>query len=151
MVITTTEKSSIRSVCSLFFKHHINALPVIDRHRHVVGIVTKDDIFHCFYPDYTEYITNLFSTNNLRSDTNEFQEIIQKSVQVVMNKHVLFTRPDTSIMIALARMVSQRVSQLPVIDDNRKLVGVVSKGDIFYGLCRLNKKSLLNKIKLPLR
>lgn len=48
----------------------------------------------------------------------------------VMTKEVATVRPDSTIVEAIAKMVEGRVSGLPVVDAEGKLVGVLTEGDL---------------------
>jgi len=47
----------------------------------------------------------------------------------IMTRSVISVKPDTTIVDAANIMLQRHVSGLPVVDDNDKLVGVVSEGD----------------------
>src|ERR1700745_175223 len=47
----------------------------------------------------------------------------------IMTKNVTTVGPDTSIVEAAKLMLNNHLSGLPVIDKDRKLVGIVSEGD----------------------
>ena len=42
-----------------------------------------------------------------------------------------FSRESTLVMRALSRMIVRHVDQLPVLNDEDEVVGVITKGDIF--------------------
>lgn len=47
----------------------------------------------------------------------------------VMTRNVISVAPDAAILVALQAMLQNRISGLPVLDKNRKLVGIVTEGD----------------------
>src|SRR5512133_2522184 len=47
----------------------------------------------------------------------------------VMTHCVISITPDASIAEAIARMISHEVSGMPVIDDQNRLVGMITEGD----------------------
>lgn len=51
-------------------------------------------------------------------------------VQAVMTRKVVCARPEMTIDQCLALMTDKRVRHLPVIDQEQKLVGLVSMGDL---------------------
>ena len=59
-----------------------------------------------------------------------------------MNKVVYTTDPEAYILKTLARMLMLQVRQLPVINDQQEVIGIVSKGDIFNDILAayLNEK-----------
>lgn len=48
----------------------------------------------------------------------------------VMTRRVVSVKPDSSVIDAAQLMLENRISGLPVIDGNRKLVGIVTEGDL---------------------
>ena len=50
--------------------------------------------------------------------------------QDIMTRDVATVRPETALAEAIAVMLERHVSGLPVVDDNGKLVGVLSEGDL---------------------
>ena len=54
----------------------------------------------------------------------------------LMSSTVVFTREDTLIMRVLSRMIVRNVDQLPVLSPDDRVIGVITKGDIFYTLLR---------------
>lgn len=85
----------------------VGALPVCDGVR-LVGMVTDRDIV-------------------VRGVAEQRVEV---SVQHVMSEGVLYCHEDDSVAVALASMRSQQVRRLPVMDKDKRLVGMVSLGDM---------------------
>jgi CBS domain-containing protein len=48
----------------------------------------------------------------------------------VMTQHIVSVKPDSSVTEAAQLMLTNRISGLPVIDGNRRLVGIVTEGDL---------------------
>jgi magnesium transporter len=43
-LISVQAEKSVRSVVDLFHKYNLMALPIVDEERHLLGIVTADDV-----------------------------------------------------------------------------------------------------------
>lgn len=56
--------------------------------------------------------------------------VINVSVRDVMSRHPVTVGPDATLLDALVLMRSQKVSGLPVVSENGKLVGVLSQRDV---------------------
>ena len=139
-VLSVFATTLVRDVWVLIFKKGINALPVVDRSNKLVGIATRDDILHMLYPDYKEYLEDFLSTEQIKQPGKQFKEILSFPVKRIMKTHVLFVREDTPIMRALARMIARRVDQLPVLSEKDKLIGIISKHDVFDELYRAHRR-----------
>lgn len=51
-------------------------------------------------------------------------------IEEIMTRDVVTVRPEASVQSAAKLMVDHRISGLPVIDENRSLVGIISEGDL---------------------
>lgn len=86
------------------------ALPVLDRHERVVGMITERDI-----------------SLALATGVQGLSEI---SVEEVMSRDVHSCRPDDAIVQALATMRTHRVRRLPVLDAVGGIDGLLSLDDV---------------------
>lgn len=57
-----------------------------------------------------------------------------RTVGSVMTGNVVTARPDTSFKDLVATLTDERVSALPVVDDEGRVVGIVSEGDLLHRL-----------------
>lgn len=138
-----------RELWKTIFRHHINAVPVVDKTKHLLGIITKDDIMQKLYPDYADFIEDFFSVVDYEDMEKRIDELGSMKAKDFMCKHVIFTREDTPVMRALSRMITRSVNQLPVLRRSDDMViGMVTKGDIFSSMFKLHlshKNSPSNK------
>ena len=51
-------------------------------------------------------------------------------VREIMSSHVLYVRPEQTIEDCMALMTGKRVRHLPVLDEELRVVGVISIGDV---------------------
>jgi CBS-domain-containing membrane protein len=58
------------------------------------------------------------------------QERVDVPLSEVMSEGILYCQEDESVTTAIASMRRQQVRRLPVVDREKRLVGIVSLGDI---------------------
>jgi CBS domain-containing protein len=51
-------------------------------------------------------------------------------VREIMSAELVYVTPDTSVEECMAVMTERRIRHLPVLDEGRKVVGIVSIGDV---------------------
>jgi acetoin utilization protein AcuB len=119
-VVTVDETTSMAKASLLMKEKRIRSLPVVDSRHKVVGIVTDRDIQEASPSKATSL--SIFELNYL---------ISKLDVKSIMTKTVAFVRPDEMLEFAAALMAENKISSLPVLDERDKLVGIVTKTDIF--------------------
>lgn len=129
--ITVTPEATFAEVWQIIFKENIHGLPVIEEENYLVGIIAEEDILAKLYPSYEEVVDDFVRAANFEEMENKIGELKHLKAKDLMNKKVFTTTPDTPILKALSTMIIRRVRQLPVIDKENKLLGMISKGDVF--------------------
>lgn len=94
----------------LLWERDCGALPVLGSSDEVVGVVTDRDLCMAAY------------TRGAR-----LQDL---KVGEAMARHVFACRPEDSLETALGLMREHRVRRLPVLDEERRLLGLVSINDL---------------------
>jgi CBS domain-containing protein len=101
-----TRYETLKNISSQMYEINIGAMPVVDENKKVVGMITDRDLALAFG-----------KVNKLLSEY---------LVQDVMTSTVYTVGPEDSLATALKIMRSHKVSRLPVIDKEQKLIGKVS-------------------------
>lgn len=146
-VITLVDTSSLREAWKVFSKRKINSAPVVDAESHLIGILSKEDMLQILYPDFRAYATDVGRIDNALEDDREFAAIMKKKVSEVMNRNVIHTHKLTAVMRVLGRMIAHSVNQLPVVDDENHVIGIITKGAVFDALYRYHKTLFRKKDK----
>lgn len=113
-------------------EHRLQALPVIDRARRVIGIVTKSDfLLHAGSSGYGNLGERLRS---LLQRTPQSHSIKAEVVGQIMSKQVKTASVHLPIVQLVPLMADEGVHQIPVIDDERRLAGMVTQSDMVAAL-----------------
>jgi CBS-domain-containing membrane protein len=147
-VTTAKSDSTVRELWKLLFSKHVNAMPVVDKKNHLLGIITKEDLLKELYPNYQEYFADIGTIDDFEAMEGKVKELGNIKAADIMCTHVVYTRADTPIMRALSRMIVRRINQLPVISEKDEVIGMVTKGDVFYALVNReinSKKSIVQE------
>jgi uncharacterized protein (DUF39 family)/CBS domain-containing protein len=95
----------IKTVAEKIIKRNINHIVIIDRENRLQGIVTSFDI-----------------TKALAKDKHELKDIITKRVITVAE--------NDPVDLAARKMKVNEISALPVIDDGRKVIGIITSEEL---------------------
>ena len=126
----TTPKAKVKEVSRLIFGHHINGLPVL-KGKKLVGFITERDILQEFYPSMKEYMEDTVNEANFEKMEKKVSVIFDMTADKIMSKKIVTVNPETPLLEAQSLMFVSKIGRLPVVDKNRRLVGIISKGDIF--------------------
>ncbi len=98
----------------------IRRLPVIDDEGQLVGIITLGDIRGAEPSPATSL--SIWEMNYLLSTLK---------IEKIMSKNPVTIGSEATIGEAARKMLENRVSGLPVIDDHNRVVGIITESDIF--------------------
>jgi CBS domain-containing membrane protein len=133
--------TELEEAWALLRKHKIKALPVVDRSKRVIGIITQIDfmknanleVYEGFEVKLRQFIRR---TNSVYSDKPEVvgQIMTSPAVTAHMNMHIIELIP----LMTLPHVHHH----IPVIDESRKIMGIVTQSDLVSAL--YHKRSLSN-------
>jgi CBS-domain-containing membrane protein len=125
-VVSVDESASYRAVVDLLITNRVSAVPVVDEHRRVTGVVSEADLLRKI--EYAgEDAPRLFEARRRRG---ERRKAVARTVADLMSAPPVIVRTGTSITAAARLMAQEGVKRLPVVDDQGRLAGIVSRGDL---------------------
>ncbi len=116
-VETITADTTICECARQMRFEHVGSLVVVDSERSPIGMITDRDI------------TIEAVARNMNPQTTTVGEI--------MTTPVVTATPNESMMVALARMREFGIRRLPIVDENNRLVGVISNSNLVEELSSL--------------
>ena len=136
-VVTVTEGTSIKDLCTILSEHRISGVPVVSEEGDLVGIVSeKDVVAHQvagLEPDFVDPdLYELISSKYLGHDELARGQS-RMYVEEIMNRTVVTVAPDTDIAEAAHILLKEGRRRLPVVDGG-KVVGIVSALDLLRAL-----------------
>nr|WP_310682513.1 IMP dehydrogenase [Aliifodinibius sp. S!AR15-10] len=103
--VTLPETATVREARSLMKKHKIGGIPIVEDDNTLIGIVTNRDL--------------------------RFEHFVDKPLDTIMTKDNLITaREGTTLEEAEEILQEHKVEKLPIVDENMKLVGLITFKDI---------------------
>jgi CBS domain-containing protein len=118
---TATGETTIKRAAEILAELHISSLPVLDDHGRICGVVSEADLIReAFVPDARGH---MFAVDH-------GEHTVPRTVEDVMTPHAITVHEGTDIADVAELMTSTGVKCLPVMDDDRSLVGVISRSDL---------------------
>ena len=139
-VITVGEDASVQEAAKLLAEHGISAVPVVDRDKRVVGMVSEGDLLHRAETGTERrrawWLEMVASTNQL---AGEYVKSHSGSVKDVMKRDVISVTEETTVADIAILLETNRIKRVPVLRDDR-LVGIVSRANLVRALAMTIKE-----------
>lgn len=125
--ITATSSLPLTEAARLLHTHSVRRLPIVDDGR-LVGIVSDRDL--------REALPSTLTTLSLWEATSRLAGL---HVADIMKRSVLTTTPDADARDAAQTLLDHRIGALPVIDDQHRVVGLLSVSDVLRDYARVEQ------------
>ncbi|HVO43477.1 MAG TPA: DUF190 domain-containing protein [Aggregatilineales bacterium] len=127
-ITTVTPDTPARQVVELLLGKLFKAVPVIDADRHVVGIISDGDLLHKAGMPVRLAVGERLEADDLREFITRVSH--EKTAREIMTTPVITAWANETVGTVVRRMVDHNLKRMPVVDEWRKLVGMVSRLDI---------------------
>lgn len=142
--ITVKAEDSVSEAARRLRENKISGMPVLDGER-LVGIVSESDLLKLLsveeeggslwlpspFEIFEVPFRDLVRWERMRSSA---EDVSKKKVSEVMSRNLHEVGPNESVEEAASIMTRHRINRLPVVEEDGKLVGIVTRGDIISGL-----------------
>ena len=145
-VVTIAETDTVEALIQLFRASHFTGIPVVDGDGRAVGVVAETDVLRAFAYTVSPPASGEVAVKNagrergatarlLRPDLAQreagriMKELVQRQVCEVMTPVVHACRPDDDLTTVCDIMVWKHIHRVVVLDDDRKVVGLISALD----------------------
>ncbi len=130
-VVTVGKATSYKQVARLMTEHKVNALPVVTKSGHVVGMVSEADVLRKEERRFRWLVSGL--TGRAR---RERAKAGARTAGELMTSPVITTHPDASLASAARLINDHHIRRLPVLDASGSLLGMVSRRDLLQVFLR---------------
>jgi CBS domain-containing protein len=132
-VVWVEEDAPFAAMAASLREYRVSAFPVVDAKRHVIGVVSEADLLAKEalgggYGSMPGMITGLLRHR-------EMAKARGITAQDVMSAPAVTITADATVERAAQLMYLHRVKRLPVVDEDDRLIGIVSRADVLsvYG------------------
>lgn len=137
-VCSVTPDTDVEELAKKFVALNKNAMPVLDSAGRLVGIVTQTDLVEQDKPLHIPTVISLFDwviyLESEKTFRKEVERISARKVGEICSSEVVTCSPDTPVDEIASLMVDKRAHLIPVVDADRKVLGVVARLDIIRSM-----------------
>ena len=131
-VTTLTFGVEVEQAWEIMYRNKLKAVPIIDNAKRVIGIISWHDFF------------KFIDLNSHENFQNKFRKFIRRTADITTNKpeavglimtQSVVTLPETAHITELISLMSvQGYRQIPIVNSERRLVGMVYQANLIAAL-----------------
>ena len=140
-IISVNEKATIKDILKLLVENHIDGVPVVDNYNNLIGIVSDGDIIRYLSPKEEFFLDFVYTilVNEGETEQHVVTEKINRTVASMMHQKHLYTVKENDTFENAIRILSHHhFKQLPVLDLENKVIGMITRGDIIKNILENN-------------
>jgi CBS domain-containing membrane protein len=130
-VVSISNTATIREAAVLFNTHHVGVLPVVDKQNRLDGVIRLQDLLSLELPDFFrllpdfDFVHDFGAVETHQPSAQEIDMPVSKLMQPA-----LYLEENCGLLRAYALMLKHDLYDLPIVNDEKELVGIASRVDI---------------------
>lgn len=138
---------------------NIKTCPVIDNYSNISGMISNEDIIESsIIEDRTEKSNmssgqdeDLWTWESMRNNLNIYYSVSkvrfpkEKLVKDLMIKKVIYATSSSNVSDCARKMKRNKINQIPIVDLNNKIKGILRDQDLLKPLIDMNNKLFITK------
>lgn len=132
--IVVRPETPIREAIKILADRSISGLPVVDEAGKLVGVISETDLLWqetgVEPPVYIMFLDSVIYLENPARYDKELHKALGQTVGEVMSHHPVTVKPDLPLRQAARQIQEKSVRRLAVTDEEGKVIGILTPGDI---------------------
>jgi CBS domain-containing protein len=141
-IVSVRPDTDIETLLRLMRDHELPGVPVVDEEKRAVGIVTEADLVireedaDIRLPHHIDLLGGVIFLEPIKHYEERLRRALAATVADMMTPDPVTVSPDDSVRDAARIIAERRHNRLPVVDEQGRLVGVVTRVDVLEALTR---------------
>ena len=127
VVISVLPDADILTASRILSENRVSGMPVVDKDNHVLGVISEGDILSAVgmgeHHNFKDIVRRMLGEAVPKSQTTS-------TVENAMSSPAVTAKLETDVREAAAVMNDRKIKRLPVIDQEKRLIGIISRADI---------------------
>lgn len=136
-VVSVTPQTGLKELATLFQKHNVSSMPVVNENDELVGIITTTDLIDCDKTLHIPTVVSIFDWVLYLESEKNFEEQVRRisaqTVAEICTSDVVTCGAQTPVSEVAELMVQHKVHLIPVVD-GLKVLGVIARLDIIRAI-----------------
>ncbi|MBD1850429.1 CBS domain-containing protein [Leptolyngbya sp. FACHB-711] len=133
--IVVKPETPLNEAIQILAEKRISGLPVVNDSGSLVGVISETDLMWqetgATPPAYIKILDSVIYLENPARYERELHKALGQTVgEVMTDRDIVTIKPDKSLREAAQLMHDRSVHRLPVLSNDGKLIGILTRGDI---------------------
>jgi len=132
--IMVKPQTPIKEAIKILAEQRISGLPVVDDAGSLVGVISETDLLWqetgVEPPVYIMFLDSVIFLENPARHEQELHKALGQTVGEVMSTNPVTVESDQPLRKAAKLMQEKSIRRLPVVNDQGKVIGILTPGDI---------------------
>jgi CBS domain-containing protein len=134
--IAVGRDDQVESVIRVLREHELPGVPVVDGSGMLVGIITENDLIlrdeqaDLHLPHHLDIMGGVIYLESMKHFEGRIKKAFASKAEDMMTSHPITVTPGASVEEAAKLIARHKHNRLPVVDDDGRLVGVVTRLDV---------------------
>jgi CBS domain-containing protein len=134
--IAVGRDDDVESVIRVLREHELPGVPVVDGSRNLVGIITENDLIlrdeqaDLHLPHHLNIMGGVIYLESMKHFEERIKKAFASKAEDMMTPDPITVTPDAPVEEAARLIAKHKHNRLPVVDDDGRLVGVVTRLDV---------------------
>jgi len=133
-VVSVPEEASLMEAAELMAAHNISGLPVVDMKQKAVGVISEKDFLYEMGEMEKQSFMGVI-VQCLKSKGCTAISLRNQKVRDIMASPPITVQVQTSVFEIANLFEEKKINRVPVISENSKLTGIVTRSDIVQSYC----------------
>jgi CBS-domain-containing membrane protein len=131
-----TLEMDLVETATLLSEKGISGAPVVDRDGRIVGVVSEKDFLAKMGAGRSGSFMQMVA-HCLKNKGCVATSLQNRSVETIMTTPAVTATAGTSIAEIAALLMEKKINRLPITDDDRRVIGIVTRTDLVASYCML--------------
>mgnify|MGYP001179585988 CR=1 FL=1 len=130
-VYSISPATTTAEAAQIFISKHVGSLPVIDQQGKLVGLLQLRDLLELVLPDFLKILDDFDFVHSFGAvETRKPSEAMLANPISKLMQAPVSVEADSGLLRAFSLLHKHQIHDLPVVDENDLLVGIVSRVDV---------------------
>lgn len=133
-VVTVSPETLLQEAIQILAEREISGLPVVNSQGDLVGVISETDLTWqetgVDTPPYIMFLDSVIYLQNPAKHNEKVHKALGQTVGDAMSDNPATVSASQQVREAARIMHDKKVRRLPVVDEQSKLVGMITQGDV---------------------